>query len=49
MNCELEPVSLRLLKSEVASEWADESHAVRGFYAFADILIVLNEVLCLEI
>ena len=45
---ELVPVNLRLLKSEVAAAWADLSHALRGFYEFADILIVLDEVLCLE-
>ena len=48
-NRQLEPVNLRLLKSEVAAAWADVSHALRGFYAFADILIVLDEVLCLEL
>ena len=47
-NCELEPVNLRLLKSEVAAAWADVSHALRGFYELADILIVLDVVLCLE-
>ena len=46
---ELEPVNLRLLQSEVAAEWADVSHALRGFYDFADILIVLEEVLCFEV
>ena len=44
----LEPVNLRL-KSEVAAAWADVSHALRGFYDLAHILIVLDEVLCLEI
>ena len=44
----LEPVNLRLLKSEVAA-WADVSHALRGYYELADILIVLDEVPCLEI
>ena len=29
--------------------WADVSHALRGFYELADILIVLDEVLLLEI
>ena len=48
-NRELEPVNLRLLKSEVAAAWADMSHALRGFYQLADILIVLDEVLCLEV
>ena len=48
-NRELEPVNLRLLKSEVAAAWADVSHALRGFYELADILIVLDEVLCLEV
>ena len=31
------------------SAWADVSHALRDFYELADILIVLNEVLLLEI
>ena len=48
-NRELEPVNLRLLKSEVAAAWADVSHALRGFYELADILIVLDGVLCLEV
>ena len=48
-NRELEPTNLRLLKSELAAAWADVSHALRGFYEFADILIVLDEVLCLEV
>ena len=48
-NCELEPTKLRLLKSELAAAWADVSHALRGFYELADILIVLDEVLLLEI
>ena len=39
-NRELEPTNLRLLKSELAAAWADVSHALRGFYEFADILIV---------
>ena len=47
-NRELEPVNLRLLKSEVAAAWADLSHALRGFYELADISIVLDEVLCLK-
>ena len=47
-NRELEPVNLRLLKSEVAAACADVSHNLRGFYELADILIVLDEVLCLE-
>ena len=46
---ELEPVNLRLLKSEMAAAWADVSHALRGFHELADILIVLDEVLCLEV
>ena len=41
-NRELEQVNLRLLRSEVA-------HALRSFYELANILIVLDEVLCLEI
>ena len=41
-NRELEPTNLRLLKSEVAVAWADVSHALRGFYELADILIVLG-------
>ena len=48
-NCELEPLNLRLLKLEVAPAWADVSHALRGSYELADILIVLDEVLCLEV
>ena len=40
---------MRLLKSELAAPWADVSHALRGFYELADILIVLDEVLLLEI
>ena len=48
-NRELEPTHLRLLKSELAAAWADVSHALRGFYELADILMVLDEVLLLEI
>ena len=48
-NRELEPTILRLRKSELAAAWADVSHALRGFYKFADIFIVLGEVLLLEI
>ena len=48
-NRELEPTNLRLRRSELAAAWADVSHALRGFYEFADILIVLDEVLLLEI
>ena len=48
-NQELEPTNLRLRKSELAAAWADVSHALRGFYELADILIVLDEVLLLEI
>ena len=48
-NRELEPTSLRLRKSELAAAWADVSHALRGLYELADILIVLDEVLLLEI
>ena len=48
-NRELEPTNLRLCKSELAAAWADVSHALRGFYELADILIVLDEVLLLEI
>ena len=40
---------LGLLKSELAAAWADVSDALRGFYEMADILIVLDEVLLLEI
>ena len=39
---ELEPVNSRLLKSEVAAVWVDVSHALRGFWKLADILIVLD-------
>ena len=42
------PMNLRLLKSEVAA-WVDVFHALIGFYELADILIVLDEVLCLEV
>ena len=48
-NRELEPTNLRLHKSELAAAWADVSHALKGFYEIADILIVLDEVLLLEI
>ena len=48
-NCELEPTKLRLLMSELAASWADLSHALRGFHKLADILMVLDEVLLLEI
>ena len=48
-NRELEPTNLRLRKSELVAEWADASHALRGFYELADILIMLDEVLLLEI
>ena len=48
-NRELEPVNLRLSKSEVAAAWAIVSHTLRGFYELADILIILDEVLCLEV
>ena len=48
-NRELEPSNLRLCKSELAATWADITHALRGFYGLADILIVLDEVLLLEI
>ena len=41
-NWELEPTNLKLCKSELAA-------ALRGFYELADILIVLDEVLLLEI
>ena len=41
-NRELEPSNLRLRKSELAAAWADISHALRGFYGLADILIVLD-------
>ena len=46
---EMEPTNLRLRRSELAAAWADVSHALRGFYELADILIVLDEVLLLEI
>ena len=48
-NRELEPTNLRLRRSELAAAWADVFHALRGFYELADILIVLDEVLLLEI
>ena len=44
-NRELEPTNLRLRKSELAAAGAGLSHALRGFYELADILIVLDEVL----
>ena len=44
-----EPTNLRLRKSALAAAWADVSHALRGFYELADILIVLDEVLLLVI
>ena len=40
---------MRLRKSELPAAWADVSHALRGFYELADILIVLDEVHLLEI
>ena len=46
---ELEPTNLRFLKSELAAAWADVSHALRWFYELADILIVFDEFLLLEI
>ena len=48
-NREQEPTNLRLRRSELAAAWADVSHALRGFHELADILIVLDEVLLLEI
>ena len=48
-NRKLEPVNLRFLKSEVAAAWVDVSQALRRFYEFEDILILLDEVLCLEV
>ena len=48
-NRELEPVNLRFLKTELAAACADVSHALRGIYEMADILIVLDEILCLEV
>ena len=33
----------------LAAVWADVSHAVRGFNQLADIFVMLDEVLCLEI
>ena len=48
-NRELEPTNLRLRSSELAAAWEDVSHALRGFNELADILIVLDEVLLLEI
>ena len=48
-NRGLEPMNVRFLKSELAAAWADVSHALRGFYELADILIVLDEVLLPEI
>ena len=48
-NRELEPTNLSFLKSELAAAWADVSHALRRFYELADIIIVGDEVLLLEI
>ena len=48
-NRELELEKLKLLRSEKMTAWADISHALRGFYGLTAILIVLDEVLCLEI
>ena len=48
-NRGMEPTNLRLLKSELAAAWADVYPASRGFYELADILIVLDDVLLLEI
>ena len=48
-NRELEPTNFRLQKSQLAESWADVSRALRGVYELADILIVLDEVLLLEI
>ena len=42
-NRELERKSLRLLRSKLDANRADISLALRGFYDFADILIVLDE------
>ena len=33
----------------MAAAWANSSYALRGFYGLADILTLLDEVLCLEI
>ena len=33
----------------MATAWADVSHALKDFYELGDILIVLDEVLCLEV
>ena len=48
-NRELEPVDLRHLKSELAAAWGDVSHDLKGFYEMADVLIVLDEIICLEV
>ena len=48
-NQELELKNLRLMRSEVAVAWADISHTPSGLYELADILIKLDEILCLEI
>ena len=48
-NREFERTNLSLRKSELAAAWADVTHALRGFYELADILIVLDEVLLFEI
>ena len=41
-NRKLEPVNLRLLNSELMAAWTDVSHALRGFYELAEILIVFR-------
>ena len=48
-NRELETTNLRLCRSDFAAAWVDVSHALRGFHELADILIVLDEVILLEI
>ena len=46
-NYELENKKLRFLRSDVAEDWAEIPHVLKGFYELADMLIVLDEVLCL--
>ena len=36
-------------KSELTAAWADVTRAMRGIYELADILILLDGVLCLEV
>ena len=48
-NREMERKNLGLLRSDLAASWTDIFQALKSFYEFADILIVFDEVLCLEV